>query len=68
MNKLIGIVTKSTEPDFKVRLATLELAIRLIKSLVIINNKSLMNDFHLACIEQAREQSSFVLRKQFKVI
>jgi protein CLEC16A len=67
VNKLIGIVTKSVEPEFKVRLATLELAIKLIKSLVILNKKSYINDFHLACIEQAREQSSFILRQKFKV-
>ena len=49
------------------RLTTLELAIKLIKKLVIINGKSFVNDFHLACIEQAREQSAFLLRRQFRV-
>lgn len=53
--------------EFKVRLTTLELAIKLIKKLVIINGKSFVNDFHLACIEQAREQSAFLLRRQFRV-
>lgn len=66
MSKLIGIVSKSVEPEFKVRLATLELAIKLIKSLVIVNKRSYISDFHLACIEQAREQSSFILRQKFK--
>ncbi len=53
--------------DYKVRLATLEIVVKLIKILVTKNNKSYINDFHLACIEQAKEQSSFTLRRQFKV-
>ena len=67
MGKLIGIVSKSVEADFRVRLTTLELTIKLIKSMSVVNNKSFISDFHLACIEQAREQSSFVLRRHFKV-
>jgi hypothetical protein len=39
-----------------------------VKKLTIVNNKSMLNDFYLACIEQAREQSSFILRRHFKVI
>jgi len=66
ISKLIGIITKSVELDFKVRLSTLELAIHLVKKLCIVNNTSHISDFHLACIEQAREQSAFALRRQFK--
>ncbi len=66
INKLIGIVTKSVEPDFKVRLITLELAISLIKKLTVENKKSYITDFQLACIEQAREQPAFLLRRDFK--
>ena len=65
--RLIGIVTKSVEStEFKVRLATLELAVKLIKSLTVVNKNSYVSDFHLACIEQAREQSAFVLRQKFR--
>lgn len=53
--------------DFKVRLATLELSIRLIKKLVAFNKENTYSDFYLACIEQSKEQSSFTLRRQFKV-
>ena len=71
INKLIEIISKSVDPDFlkdyKVRLATLELAIRLIKKIVAIYNNENSNDFYLACIEQAKEQSSFILRRLFKV-
>ena len=67
MTKLIGIISKSVESDFKVRLSTLDLTIKLIKTIAIVNNKSFITDFHLACIEQAREQSSFILRRHFKV-
>lgn len=67
MTKLIGIISKSVESDFKVRLTTLELTIKLIKKLAIVNEKCFISDFHLACIEQAREQSSFILRRHFKV-
>jgi hypothetical protein len=49
-----------------VRLATLELATKTIKKLAILNGKSYITDFHLACIEQTREQSAFTLRRQFK--
>ncbi len=66
INKLIGIVTRSVEPDFKIRLITLELAISLIKKLAIVNKKSYITDFQLACIEQAREQPAFLLRRDFK--
>jgi protein CLEC16A len=66
MSKLIGVVSKAVESDFKVRLVTLELAIKLIKSLAETNGQSYTNDFHLACIEQAREQSAFLLRRQYK--
>ena len=54
------------EPDFKVRLVTLELAVNLIKKLAVTDNKSYITDFQLACIDQAREQSAFVLRRYFK--
>ena len=66
ISKIIGIISKSIEPDFKVRLATLELCVTLIKKLAIVENKSALSDFYLACIEQAREQSSFILRRHFK--
>lgn len=67
MSKLIGIVSKSVESDFRVRLSTLDLTIKLIKIMTILNRKCYISDFHLACIEQAREQSSFILRRHFKV-
>jgi hypothetical protein len=67
MLKLIGIISKSVEPEFKVRIATLDLAIKLIKSISMMNGKSYISDFHLACIEQVREQSAYVLRQKFKV-
>ncbi|CAF0812734.1 unnamed protein product [Brachionus calyciflorus] len=66
MGILIGILSKSVENDFKVRLATLELAIKLIKSMACVGNKSFISDFHMACIEQVRDQSAYALRRSFK--
>lgn len=69
MKILIDVLAKSVEPDFKVRLATLELATRIIKKLTCaFNTNSFIGELHMSFIEQVKEQSSFVLRRQFKVI
>jgi protein CLEC16A len=80
INKLIGIISKSNDSniEYKVRLATLELSINLIKKFVEIygagdgatSSKSTtvckLNDFHYSCIDYAREQSAHNLRNMFK--
>ena len=51
----------------KVRLSTLELTIRLLKLLVYREEQSFLQDRHLACIENARECSTQLLRNFYKV-
>lgn len=51
----------------KVRLATLELSIKLLKQLVYKSGKSYLKDQHLACVENAREGSTQLLRNFYKV-
>jgi protein CLEC16A len=66
ISKVVGIISKSTDPDFKVRLATLQLCVTLLKSITMVNKKSHLNDFYSSCVEQTREQSSFILRRYFR--
>lgn len=52
----------------KVRLATLEVSIKLLKQLVVREHRSYLQDRHLACIENARECSTQRLRNFYKVV
>jgi len=53
----------------KVRLATFELAILLLKSLVysLADRRSFLQDDHLAAIEGAREEATLLMRNFYKV-
>jgi len=53
----------------KVRLATFELAILLLKSLVYnsVDGHSFLHDDHLAAIEGAREEATLQMRNFYKV-
>lgn len=53
--------------DTKVRLVTLDLAIKLLVQLVMSEGQSLLQDGHLAAIESAKEQSTSLLRNFYKV-
>ncbi|KAL4240827.1 Protein CL16A [Mactra antiquata] len=66
VERLIRIITLVTQHGSKVRLATLELSIRLLKQLVYMPGKSYLQDRHLAGIENARECSTQLLRNFYK--
>ncbi|CAN8030413.1 unnamed protein product [Ixodes persulcatus] len=67
MEKLIQIISLSCKYGNKVRLATLEMSILLLKQLVTLDGgESCLQDVHLAGLEQAREESSLLLRNFYK--
>ncbi|GAB1602331.1 protein CLEC16A-like isoform X3 [Argonauta hians] len=66
VEKLIKIITLACQPSAKLRLATLELSIKLLKQLVYRNGRSFLQDRHLACVENARECSNQLLRNFYK--
>ena len=52
----------------KIRLVTLDLAMDLLKGMVLSENKSYMADTHFAEFEGIREESTLLLRNFYKVI
>ncbi|KAG1653380.1 Protein CLEC16A [Nymphon striatum] len=66
VEKLIRIIHLSSQHNSKVRLATLELSLLLLKQLVYKNGISFLEDKHLADIEDAREASTLMLRNFYK--
>eukprot|EP00062_Callorhinchus_milii_P019101 gi/632973280/ref/XP_007903077.1/ PREDICTED: protein CLEC16A isoform X3 [Callorhinchus milii] len=64
--RLIRIMNQSSQPDGKVRLATLELDCLLLKQLVLSKGTCIIKDVHLACLEGAREESVHLLRRFYK--
>ncbi|XP_064415117.1 protein CLEC16A isoform X3 [Latimeria chalumnae] len=64
--RLIRIMNQASQPDGKVRLATLELSCLLLKQLVMPKSGSIIKDVHLACLEGAREESVHLLRCFYK--
>lgn len=53
-------------PDSRIRLVTLEMSVNLLKKLVVKDGKSVLSDYHLASIEQAKEEAALILRNFFK--
>ncbi|XP_064478520.1 protein CLEC16A-like isoform X2 [Ornithodoros turicata] len=66
VERLIHIVRLSCKYGSKVRLATLEMAIMLLKQLVLKGTTSFLQDGHLAALEQACEESTVLLRNFYK--
>ncbi|XP_064631052.1 protein CLEC16A-like isoform X3 [Lineus longissimus] len=66
IEKLIKIITLSCQKGSRVRLATLEMSILLLKQLVYRKGKNFLQDRHLACIEGAKEESVLLLRVFYK--
>ena len=66
---LISIIADSCQNGSKVRLVTLEIAIRLLRTLVHQPSKGhcWLQDSHLAMIEGAREEATLQLRSFYKV-
>ena len=67
VERLIRIITLASQHGSKVRLATLELGIKLLKQLVYKPGQSTLQDRHLASVENARECSTQLLRNFYKV-
>ncbi|XP_041363000.1 protein CLEC16A-like [Gigantopelta aegis] len=66
VERLIRIITLACQTNSKVRLATLQLSIKLLKQLVLKLGKSFLQDRHLASIENAHECSRQMLRNFYK--
>ncbi|OXU16930.1 hypothetical protein TSAR_007570 [Trichomalopsis sarcophagae] len=66
IDRIIHIITLSCQTNAKVRLVTLELAIKLLIQLVVSDNESLLQGCHLAAVEAAKEQSTALLRNFYK--
>lgn len=47
-------------------MVTLEMSVNLLKKLVVKDGKSVLSDYHLASIEQAKEEAALILRNFFK--
>lgn len=66
VERLIHIVHLSCKYGSKVRLATLEMSIMLLKQLALKGTTSFLQDCHLAALEQACEESTVLLRNFYK--
>ncbi|XP_059165361.1 protein CLEC16A-like isoform X2 [Physella acuta] len=66
VERLIRIIELACQTGSKVRLATLEISIKLLLQLVNKEDKSYLQDRHLACIENARECCTQSLRNFYK--
>ncbi|XP_072298711.1 protein CLEC16A isoform X2 [Eucyclogobius newberryi] len=66
VERLIRIMSQCSQPDGRVRLATLELSCLLLKQSVLSGNDCIIKDVHLACLEGAREESLHLLRTFYK--
>ncbi|XP_067143420.1 protein CLEC16A isoform X1 [Centruroides vittatus] len=66
VERLIKIINLSCQYKSRIRLATLQMSLLLLKQLVIKDGQSFLQDRHLAAIEQAREESTLLLRNFYK--
>ncbi|XP_033335663.2 C-type lectin domain containing ema isoform X2 [Megalopta genalis] len=66
IDRLIHIITLSCQTSVKVRLVTLELAIKLLMQLVMSDGQTVLKDSHLAAIETAKEQSTALLKNFYR--
>ncbi|KOC59039.1 Protein CLEC16A [Habropoda laboriosa] len=66
IDRLIHIITLSCQTNARVRLVTLELAIKLLVQLVISEGQIMLKDSHVAAIEAAKEQSTSLLKNFYK--
>ncbi|KAJ4932680.1 hypothetical protein JOQ06_011095 [Pogonophryne albipinna] len=66
VERLIRVISQASQPDGKVRLATLELCCLLLKQSVLSGSQCIIKDVHLACLEGGREKSLHLLRRFYK--
>ncbi|CAL1291275.1 unnamed protein product [Larinioides sclopetarius] len=64
--RLIQIINLSCQYSSKIRIATLQMTILLLKQLAVKGTESSLLDRHLAAIEQSREESTLMLRNFYK--
>uniref|UniRef100_A0A8C9YUU0 C-type lectin domain containing 16A n=1 Tax=Sander lucioperca TaxID=283035 RepID=A0A8C9YUU0_SANLU len=57
VERLIRVMSQASQPDGKVRLATLELSCLLLKQSVLSGNQCIIKDVHLACLEVQHTQT-----------
>ncbi|XP_054722347.1 protein CLEC16A homolog [Uloborus diversus] len=66
VDRMIEIIKLSCQYSSKVRIATLQMTLLLLKQLAVRGTESFLLDRHLAAIEQCREESTFLLRNFYK--
>ncbi|CAH0563446.1 unnamed protein product [Brassicogethes aeneus] len=66
VDKLLNIAACSCQPSCRVRLVTLELALKLFVQLVTCDGKNILLDGHAALIDAAKTQSTALLRNFYK--
>ncbi|KAJ8910717.1 hypothetical protein NQ315_002082 [Exocentrus adspersus] len=66
IEKVLNIIILSCQPSCRVRLVTLELALKLFVQLVMCDGKNILLESHRSVIETARTQSTALLRNFYK--
>lgn len=66
IEKILNIIILSCQPSCRVRLVTLELALKLFVQLVMCDGKNILSESHRSTIETARTQSTALLRNFYK--
>ncbi|KAL3272543.1 hypothetical protein HHI36_014016 [Cryptolaemus montrouzieri] len=66
VDKILHVVMLSCQPTCRVRLVTLELALKLLVQLVMCDGKCILLDSHKLTIEAAKSQSTALLRNFYK--
>ncbi|XP_060521293.1 protein CLEC16A homolog isoform X2 [Cylas formicarius] len=66
VEKLLYIISLSCQPTCRVRLVTLELALKVLMQIVLYDGKNILIDQHKLSIETAKSQSMALLRNFYK--
>ncbi|XP_048519708.1 protein CLEC16A homolog isoform X2 [Dendroctonus ponderosae] len=66
LEKLLSIISSACQPTCRVRLATLEVSLKLILQLVICDGKNILLEPHRQVIESVKSQSMALLRNFYK--
>ncbi|XP_018570091.1 protein CLEC16A homolog isoform X3 [Anoplophora glabripennis] len=66
IEKILNIIILSCQPSCRVRLVTLELALKLFVQLIMCDGKNILLESHRSTIETAKTQSTALLRNFYK--
>ncbi|RUS88412.1 hypothetical protein EGW08_003808 [Elysia chlorotica] len=66
VERLIRLIELGCQSGSKVRIATLEMSIKVLRQMVMKDGQSYLQDRHLACVENARECCTQLLRNFYK--